>query len=100
MEGLLRLREKYAGLLTVQVVAFPQDGFAGDETERLMRQALEMGADLVGGIPWIEAGRAAQQHHTERCFALAAEYDRDLHFVCDDVADPASRSLEMVARKP
>ncbi len=99
VEGLLAIREKYSEWLTVQVVAFPQDGFAGAETERLMRQALEMGADLVGGIPWIEAGAAAQQHHTERCFALAAQYDRDLHFVCDDVADAASRSLEMVARQ-
>lgn len=99
VEGLLRLREKYREWLTVQVVAFPQDGFTGDATERLMRQALEMGADLVGGIPWIEAGTAAQEHHTARCFALAAEFDRDLHFVCDDVADPASRSLEMVARQ-
>ncbi|MBI3960355.1 MAG: amidohydrolase family protein [Chloroflexi bacterium] len=99
VEGLLAIREKYSEWLTVQVVAFPQDGFAGPETERLMRRALEMGTDLVGGIPWIEAGSAAQQHHTERCFALAAEYDRDLHFVCDDTADPASRSLEMVARQ-
>lgn len=99
VEGLLRLREKYAEWMTVQVVAFPQDGFATPETEKLMRQALEMGADLVGGIPWIEAGSAAQQHHTERCFALAQEYDRALHFVCDDIADPASRSLEMVARQ-
>lgn len=99
VEGLLRLREKYREWMTVQVVAFPQDGFAAPETEKLMRRALEMGADLVGGIPWIEAGTAAQQHHTERCFALAAEYDRDLHFVCDDTADPASRTLEMVARQ-
>ncbi len=99
VEALLLLREKYREWLTVQVVAFPQDGFATPETEKLMRQALEMGADLVGGIPWIEAGSGAQQHHTERCYALAAEYDRDLHFVCDDIADPASRTLEMVARQ-
>ena len=97
VEALLLLREKYREWLTVQVVAFPQDGFATPETEKLMHKALEMGADLVGGIPWIEAGTAAQQHHTERCFALAAEYDRELHFVCDDIADPASRTLEMVA---
>ena len=99
MQGLLAIREKYRQWMTVQVVAFPQDGFATPETEKLMRQALEMGADLVGGIPWIEAGTAAQQHHTARCFALAVEYDRDLHFVCDDIADPTSRSLEMVARQ-
>jgi cytosine/creatinine deaminase len=99
LDALLRIREKYRPLMTVQVVAFPQDGFAAPGAESLMRQALEMGADVVGGIPWIEASAEAQRRHTEACFALAQTYDRDLHFVCDDVADPQSRSLEYVAQQ-
>jgi cytosine deaminase len=99
VEGLLRIRERYQPWLTVQVVAFPQDGVTGARTPDLMREALAMGADLVGGIPWIERGAAAQQAHTAMCFALAREFDRDLHFVCDDVLDPAMRTLEMVARQ-
>jgi cytosine deaminase len=99
LEGLLKIREKYAGMMAVQVVAFPQDGVLNEATQRLMRAALERGADVVGGIPWIEPGGDLQQAHTEMCFALAQEFDRDLHFVCDDVADPNARSLEGVARQ-
>ena len=98
IEGLLAIREKYSPWMTVQIVAFPQDGVLNDATQTLMTQALEMGADLVGGIPWIEPTAEAQNAHTEMCFGLARQFNRELHFVCDDVADPNSRSLEMVAR--
>ena len=99
VQGLLAIRERYRHLMKVEVVAFPQDGVTSERTPELMRQALELGADLVGGIPWIEQGEAAQRRHTEMCFALAKAADKDLHFVCDDVADPASRTLEHVARQ-
>jgi len=99
VEALLQIREHYRQWLHIEVVAFPQDGVTSEQTPALMREALAMGADLVGGIPWIEEGTAAQQGHTEMCFSLAREFDRDLHFVCDDVMDPASRTLEMVARQ-
>ena len=99
VNGLLRIREKYRSLMTVEVVAFPQDGVLSQATQRLMREALQQGADVVGGIPWIEPSDELQHRHTEMCFALALEFDRDLHFVCDDVADPKSRSLEYVARR-
>ena len=98
VQGLLAIRERYRPLMKVEVVAFPQDGVTSARTPDLMREALELGADLVGGIPWIEQGEAAQRRHTEMCFALAQAFDKDLHFVCDDVADPASRTLEDVAR--
>jgi cytosine/creatinine deaminase len=97
LEGLLRIRERYSPIMTVQVVAFPQDGFNSPGTEILMREALESGSDVVGGIPWIEPSANAQQAHIDACFALAQEYDRDLHFVCDDVMSDQSRSLEAVA---
>ncbi|MFN8442290.1 MAG: amidohydrolase family protein [Caldilineaceae bacterium] len=99
VRALLRIRQKYQPWLSVQVVAFPQDGVAGARTEALMHQALSLGADVVGGIPWIESSDGAQQAHTDLCFALAKQYDKPLHFVCDDTANPASRTLEMVARQ-
>ncbi len=98
IEGLLKIKEKYSPWMTVQVVAFPQDGVLNQATQSLMTNALEMGADVVGGIPWIEPTVEAQKAHTQMCFDLAQRFDRDLHFVCDDVADPQSRTLEMVAQ--
>ena len=99
LDGILAIREQYAPLMAVQVVAFPQDGVLNEATQTLMQQAMVRGADVVGGIPWIEPTEAAQRAHVEMCFALAQEFECDLHFVCDDVADPSSRTLEMVARQ-
>ena len=97
--ALLAIREKYQSLMTVQVVAFPQDGISSENTRQLMTEALQRGADIVGGIPWIEPNSEAEQAHIDMCFDLAKAFDRDLHFVIDDVANPQSRSLEKVAKK-
>jgi cytosine deaminase len=99
LEGLLRIRAQYSPTMKVEVVAFPQDGVLNEATQGLMQAALQRGADVVGGIPWIEQSEALQRRHTDMCFRLARDFDRDLHFVCDDVADPRSRSLEYVARQ-
>lgn len=98
LHALLKIREKYSRWMTVQVVAFPQDGVFGAHTQSLMQQAMQLNPDVVGGIAFIEKGTAAQQAHVEMCFALARQYDKDLHFVADDVADPDRRTLEMIAR--
>lgn len=99
INGLLEIRAKYESIMTVQVVAFAQDGILDKSTQRLMRQALELGADVVGGIPWIEPTAKLQQAHVTECFQLAKDFDRDLHFVCDDVIDPDMRTVEIVARQ-
>ncbi len=99
LKALLRIRAKYQPWMKVEVVAFPQDGARGEHTEHLLRQAMELGADGVGGIPWIETGEAAQRQHIDLCFAIARQFDKDLHFVCDDTADVNSRTLEKIARQ-
>lgn len=99
LKALLRIRAKYQPWMKVEVVAFPQDGARGEHTEHLLRQAMELGADVVGGIPWIETGEAAQRQHINLCFATARKFDKDLHFVCDDTANVNSRTLEMIARQ-
>ena len=99
LEGVLKIKAKYTSVMTVEVVAFPQDGVLSEATQDLMHQALEKGADVVGGIPWIEPEAELQRRHIGMCFDLAQAYDRDLHFVCDDIIDPAVRSLEGVARQ-
>ncbi len=99
LKGLLRIKEAYAPYMSVQVVAFPQDGVFAANTQELMTQALELGADVVGGIPWIEKDSVNQEAHTEMCFDLARSFNKDLHLVCDDTNNPASKTLEFVARQ-
>ena len=55
VKALLKAREEYKGRVTIQVVAFPQDGVVRDPgAEEYVEEALKLGADVVGGIPWIE----------------------------------------------
>ena len=99
LRGLLKIKETFGPFINVQVAAFPQDGVLSGATESLMREALLLGADVVGGIPWIERDEAARRAHTDVCFTLAKAFDKDLHLVCDDTTDPASRTLDYLARK-
>ena len=96
---LLRIRERYKHIMTVQVVAFPQDGVLGSQTQSLMRTALDLGADVVGGIPWIEPTNALQREHTQLCFDLAQQYGRPVHMVCDDAVKTNLRTLEMIVEQ-
>jgi cytosine deaminase len=79
-EALIAVRERLRGLIDVQVVAlsYPLAGAAGTENRALVRGALELGVDLVGGAPHIDADPVG---HMEACLELAAEFGRpvDLH---------------------
>jgi cytosine deaminase len=100
VKALLKAREEFKDRVEVQVVAFPQDGVVRDPgAEGYVRQALELGADVVGGIPWIEYTDADAQEHIDRMFALAIEFDRDVSMLIDDAGDPGLRTLEMLAVK-
>jgi cytosine deaminase len=79
-EALIAVRERLHGLIDVQVVAlsYPLAGAAGAENRALLRAALELGVDLVGGAPHIDSDPVG---HMEVCLDLAAEFGRpvDLH---------------------
>jgi cytosine deaminase len=98
VEVLLRLKEEWAGVVDLQVVAFAQDGIIREPgTAGLLRQCMELGADVVGGIPWIEFTDAAMAEHVRICFDIAVEYDADVSMLLDDAGDPGLRTLEMMA---
>lgn len=103
MEGvkaLIRAREEFKGIVDVQVVAFPQDGVVREPgAADLVRQAMDLGADVVGGIPWIEYTDAAAQKHIDEMFKIAKEYDKPISMLVDDAGDPGLRTLEMLAVK-
>jgi cytosine/creatinine deaminase len=98
MKALLWAREEFRGIVEVQVCAFAQDGLAREPgASELMRQAMEMGADIAGGIPWIEYTEADIQAHIREIYDLAQEFDKDVSMLVDDAGDPGLRSLEAMA---
>lgn len=101
LEALLKIREQYAGVMTVQVVAFPQNGVFRhrSSTEAYLRQALEMDVDALGGIPWLEPSEESQKAHVDLVLGLAKSRGLDAHFVLDDTDDPTSRTAEFVAAR-
>ena len=100
VKALLRAREEFREQVEIQVVAFPQDGIVRDPgAEDYVREAMELGADVVGGIPWIEYTDKDAQEHIDVVFAIAKEYDKDVSMLVDDAGDPGLRTLEMLAVK-
>ena len=98
VKALLRAKKEFKEALDIQVVAFPQDGVVRDPgAEEYMRKALELGADVVGGIPWIEYTDEDAHEHIDRMFKLAKEFDKDISMLMDDAGDPGLRTLEMLA---
>ncbi|MBC2607912.1 amidohydrolase family protein [Pelagicoccus albus] len=100
LKAVLKAKELFADRLELQVVAFAQDGIVREpEATALMEEAMQLGADVVGGIPWIEDGSAAQQAHVDEIFRLALKYDAPVSMLLDDAGKPDLRTLEMMCRK-
>jgi cytosine deaminase len=100
VKALIKAREEFKNAVEIQVVAFPQDGVVRDPgAEDYVREALELGADVVGGIPWIEYTDEDSRQHINSMFGLAKKYDRDISMLIDDAGDPGLRTLEMLAVK-
>ncbi len=98
LKALIRAREEFKGIVDIQVVAFAQDGLVREPgAEDLMRQAMDLGADVVGGIPWIEYTDADIAEHVRICFQMAKEYDKPVSMLVDDAGDNGLRSLEVMA---
>ena len=100
VKALLKAREEYKDRVTLEVVAFPQDGVAREPgAKELVKQALDLGADVVGGIPWVEFTKDDEQAHVDAMCAYAKEYDKPISMLLDDVGDGEERTLEMLCRK-
>jgi cytosine deaminase len=98
VKALIRAREEYKDRVKVEVVAFPQDGVVRDPgAEEYIEEAMKLGADVVGGIPWIEYTDADAQEHIDRMFAIAKKYDKPVSMLIDDAGDPTLKTLEMLA---
>jgi len=100
IKGILRLRDELRGIMELQVVAFPQEGIVRDPgSEELLLKAVELGADVVGGIPWIEYTEEDTSRHIEIVFRIAEQFDRDIALLTDDAGDPWLKTTEMSVKK-
>ena len=98
MASVLEAREEYRDLVDLQVVAFPQDGLLRDPgAAELCEEAMRLGADVVGGIPWIELTDRDAAEHVQWACRLAASTGSRVAMLTDDAGDPSLRTTAMLA---
>ena len=98
VEGLLEVREKVKDVIDLQLVAFPQDGwYRSQGAEENLIRALDMGVDVVGGIPHFERTMADGAASVRAACELAAERGLQVDLHCDESDDPMSRHIETLA---
>lgn len=97
LKALLKLREELKDIVTIQLVAFPQEGFFRYRgADQLLETALQMGADVAGGIPHFEISYDHGVESLVRIVDLAIKYDVMIDIHCDEIDDPNSRFLEVL----
>jgi len=99
IKAILELKDEMKDFVDIQVVAFPQDGiFSYNGMAHLLEQAIQMGADVVGGIPQVELTREDGIKHIEHIFELAEKYDKLIDIHTDETSDEQSRFVEVIAK--
>jgi cytosine deaminase len=92
-----RLKRDYAFAVELQICAFPQEGLLNDPgCDELLVEALENGADVIGGCPYTDSDPNGQ---IARIFELAKRYDVDIDFHLDFDLDPSWMHLDEVCRQ-
>jgi cytosine deaminase len=92
-----KLKRDYAWAVDIEICAFPQEGLLNDPgCDELLVEALEAGADLIGGCPYTDNDPHGQ---IERIFELARRYDIDIDFHLDFDLDPSWMHLDEVCRQ-
>jgi cytosine deaminase len=98
VEALLEVKARVAAYLDLQLVAFPQDGLFRSPTAMAnLLRALELGVDVVGGIPHFERTMEEGRRSVTELLQIAADRDLMVDLHCDETDDPASRHIETLA---
>lgn len=100
VRALLKLRQEVSSYFDLQLVAFPQDGYLRhSQGVSLLSEALDLGVDVVGGIPHFERSAAAGHESVVRLCKLAADRGLRVDMHCDETDDPQSRFIEVLAEQ-
>lgn len=96
-EALKRVKQDYAFAIDIELCAFAQEGLTQEmETYELVRQALQQGADLVGGCPYTDPN---PDRHIELIFDLAEEFDINVDFHLDFDLNPAQSGIPKIVEQ-
>lgn len=101
IKAALEVRDELKDNITIQVVAFPQNGMysyceEGKTGRDLVEEALQLGADCVGGIPHNEWSREDGNEAVREIVRLAIKYDKLIDVHCDETDDDQARFLELL----
>jgi cytosine deaminase len=98
VQALLDVKRRVAPWLQLQVVAFPQDGLLRSPNARAnLERALDLGVDVVGGIPHFERTTSEGAESVRLSCELAAARGLPVDLHCDESDDPMSRHIETLA---
>lgn len=100
LRALLELRDELRDVVDLRLIAFPQDGILSfPDGKALMREAMQLGCDIIGGIPHYEWTREDGVEEVHFIFDLAKETGKPIDLHCDETDDDHSRFLEVVASR-
>ncbi len=100
IKAMVELREELKDYVTIQIVAFPQEGILSYPNGlKLLEEALKLGADVIGAIPHFEFTREYGVLSIEKIFELAKKYNVLIDVHCDEIDDEQSRFIEVLATK-
>jgi cytosine deaminase len=98
VEALLDVKARVAAYLDLQLVAFPQDGlYRSPNAMQNLTRALDMGVEVVGGIPHFERTMADGRRSVSELLQIAADRGLMVDLHCDETDDPQSRHIETLA---
>ena len=99
VEALLEVKRLVAPYIDLQLVAFPQDGlYRSPNALRNLTRALDLGVEVVGGIPHFEPTREEGAQSVRVLCELAAKRGLRVDMHCDETDDPLSRHVDTLAR--
>jgi cytosine deaminase len=95
--ALKQLKKDYAWAIDLQLCVFPQEGLLDDPgCEDVMLQAMREGADVIGGVPYMDRDAHGQ---IAKIFAMAQEFDVHIDFHLDFDLDPSRENFTEVCRQ-
>jgi cytosine/adenosine deaminase-related metal-dependent hydrolase len=99
IEGVMAARERLKAAIDVEIVAFPQSGLlVRPGTLELVDRALELGAEVVGGLDPCAIDRDPKGH-LDAVFGLAGKHGRPIDIHLHEPGEMGAFSLDLIIER-